>query len=63
MTPLSRVLSKGGVGVALSPSHGPCLSSSSSPIIIFVIAPLSTPQAEARGGRQCHHSHKYRYST
>ncbi|KAF8230340.1 hypothetical protein L208DRAFT_1400663, partial [Tricholoma matsutake] len=101
MTPLSRVLSEGVMGVALLPSHGPHLSLLSSPIVIvhhqspllaiccccplliihhchcplfvphslsshrhcsqFVVAPLSTPQAEARGGRQCHCSHKYRY--
>ncbi|KAF8228768.1 hypothetical protein L208DRAFT_1403109 [Tricholoma matsutake] len=63
MTPLSHVLSEGGVGVALLPSHGPCLYSLSSPIIIFIVAPLSTPQAEACGSRQRRHSHKYKYST
>ncbi|KAF8236091.1 hypothetical protein L208DRAFT_1391161, partial [Tricholoma matsutake] len=34
MTPLSRISSKGGVGVALSLSHGPHLYSLSSPIIV-----------------------------
>ncbi|KAF8235374.1 hypothetical protein L208DRAFT_1392523, partial [Tricholoma matsutake] len=29
----------------------------------FVIAPLSTPRAEAHGSRQRHRSHKYKYST
>ncbi|KAF8236835.1 hypothetical protein L208DRAFT_1390117, partial [Tricholoma matsutake] len=103
MTPPSRVSSEGGVGVALSPSHGPRSYSSSSPIVIvhcrtpllaircccpllvihcchcplfvphslsshrrrsqFIIAPLSTPRAEAHGSRQCRRSHKYKYST
>ncbi|KAF8225339.1 hypothetical protein L208DRAFT_1408651 [Tricholoma matsutake] len=103
MTPLFRVSSEGGVGVALSPSHGPRLYSSSSPIVVvhrrspllairrrcpllvihrrrcplfvprslssrrrrsqFVVAPLSTPRAEARGSRQRRSSHKYKYST
>ncbi|KAF8228765.1 hypothetical protein L208DRAFT_1403092, partial [Tricholoma matsutake] len=72
MTPLSRISSEGGVGVAfpLLAIHHRCplliIHHCCCPLFVphslsschhcsqFVVAPLSTPQAEARGGRQRH---------